>query len=186
MEQRLTREVYAASFLETSGLQLVRGRWLDERSPDEIVINQALARRLWPSADPLGTRVTTGDYDRQSHVVVGIVRDAAYLALRQRSDPFMFSPGTTGTILVRTSGPAAAMRRAAANAAARVDRRFAVSARPLSNGIGEELRAGRAMTSLAGGVCLLALLVTLGGIAAAAALSVVQRTREIGVRMALG
>jgi putative ABC transport system permease protein len=78
------------------------------------------------------------------------------------------------------------MTRAIANAAARVDPRLVVSAHPLTDGIAEELRAGRTMISLAGGVCLLALLVALGGIGAAAALSVAQRTREIGVRMALG
>ena len=176
----------SAGFLETSGLRLVRGRWLDERNREEIVINQALAARLWPSGDPLGARVTSGDFNRQSHVVVGVVRDTAYVALRQQSDPFMFRPGTVGTILVRTSGPAAAMTRAAASAAARVDSRFTVSARPLADGIADELRAGRAMISAAGSVGFLALFVALAGIAATAAQSVAQRTREIGVRMALG
>jgi predicted permease len=176
----------STSFLETAGLQIVRGRWLDERNSEEVVINQALAARLWPSVDPLGARVTSGDSNGRSHVVVGIVRDTAYIALRQYSDPFMFRPGTAGTILVRTSGPAGAMTRAAASAAARVDRRFAVSARPLSDRIADELRAARAMISVAAGVGFLALFVALAGVAATAAQSVAQRTREIGVRMALG
>ena len=53
-------------FFDTAGIALVRGRWFDERAAEEIVINQTLASRLWPSGDPLGARVTSGEFQRQS------------------------------------------------------------------------------------------------------------------------
>ena len=142
----------------------------------EIVINQALASRLWPSADPLGARVSSGEFNRQPHVVVGIVRDTPYMSLRQQADPFMFRPGTGGSILIRTAGPAAAVTRAAKVAVARVDHRLVVTARPLAEGVATELEDGRTMISAAASVGLLALLVALAGVGATAAQSVAQRT----------
>jgi putative ABC transport system permease protein len=176
----------SGTFLETSGMELMRGRWFDERAPEEIVINQTMASRLWPAADPLGARVMSRDFERRSHVVVGIVRDTPYVSLRQQADPFMFRPGTGGTILVRTAGPAATAARSVAEAVKRLDSRFLVSARPLADGVATELDEGRMMIGVAAGIGFLALLVALAGIGATAAQSVAQRTHEIGVRMALG
>ena len=176
----------SASFFEAAGMQLVRGRLFDERASDEIVINQSLASRLWPTTDPLGARVTSGDFNRSSYVVVGIVRDAPYRSLRERNDPFMFRPGTGGTILVRTAGPASSVVRPASDAGNRVDRQLVISARPLTDELASELQAGRTMTLAAAALGLFALLVALAGVAATAAQSVAQRTQEIGIRMALG
>jgi predicted permease len=173
-------------FFETAGLQLVRGRWFDGRSPEEIVINQTLAARLWPDADPIGARVITGDFNRRSHVVVGIARDVPYAALRHQSEPFFFRQGRGETLLVRTAGPAASVTRAVLGATSRIDRRFAASVRPIADGVSEELQAQRAVIFAASGVGLLALLVALAGVGASAAQSVAQRTQEIGIRMALG
>ena len=176
----------SASFFETAGVQLVRGRWFDDRATEEIVINQTLASRLWPSGEPLGARVTSGEFNRGSHVVVGIVRDTPYISLLQQAEPFLFRRGTGGSILIRTAGPAAVVTRAATGAAARVDPQFVVTARPLADGLAEELQKGRQVVALAAGVGLFALLVALAGVGATAAQSVAQRTQEIGVRMALG
>jgi hypothetical protein len=176
----------SASFFDAAGIRLVRGRWFDDRASNEIVINQALASRLWPSGDPLGARVISGDFSRLPHVVVGIAGDTAYRSLRQGSDPFLFRPSNGGTILVRTAGPATSVVRSAIGAVARVDPRVVVSARPLADGISDELDAGRRVITIAAAVGLLALFVALGGIGANAAQSVAQRTHEIGIRMALG
>ena len=176
----------SSSFFTTTDLPIVRGRALDDRVDDEIVINETLAARLWPSADPLGALVTSGDFDRRTHVVVGVVRDVPYVSLRQRDEAFMFRSGSTGTILVRTAGPAAALVRSVTSAAIDVDRRFQVTAHPLTDGIASELAGAQNVILAAGGLAGLALLLALAGVAATAAQSVTQRRHEIGVRMALG
>ena len=176
----------SASFFTTAEQQLVRGRWFDDRAGEEVVINQALAARLWPGADPLGARIMAGDFNRRSHVVVGVVRDTPYGALRYQGQPFMFRPGRGETILVRTSGPATGLNRAVVDAVARVDRRFTPTVEVVADGVAAELTQRRGIVQVAACVGLLALLVALAGIGATAAQSVAERTHEIGIRMALG
>jgi predicted permease len=176
----------SASFFTTAGQRLVRGRWFDDRAAEEVVINQALASRLWPGADPLGARITSGDFDRRSHVVVGVVRDTPYGALRYQGQPFMFRPGGGETVLLRTSGPATEARRAVESAIARVDPRFKPTVEVVADGVASELSQRQGIVGVAASAGLLALLVALAGIGASAAQSVAERTQEIGIRMALG
>ena len=60
------------------------------RGRDQRVARQPVVGR---TADPLGQRLTTGDFNRRSHVVVGVVRDAPYAELRHQHEPFLFRPG---------------------------------------------------------------------------------------------
>lgn len=173
-------------FLGVADLQIVRGRWFMDRSDDEVVINESLATRLWPDGDLLGKRLTTGDFNRRSHIVVGVVRDGPYAELRHQHQPFLFRPGRTGTILIRTAGPAAAIMRSATAAVKQLDARLVVSAALPAERIAQERGAGHRLISAVAGIGSLALLIALGGVAAIASHSVALRTREIGIRMALG
>ena len=173
-------------FLGVADLPIVHGRWLSGTSDEEVVINESLAARLWPDGSPLGQRLTTGDFNRQSYVVVGVARDDPYAELRHQHEPFLFRPGRSGTILVRTSGPAAGVARSATAVVKQLDTRLTVSAALPADRIAEDRGAGRRLVSAAAGMGGLALLIALGGIAAIASHSVSLRTREIGIRMALG
>jgi predicted permease len=183
---RLFLAEVSASFHTTAQQRLVRGRWFDDRAMDEVVINQTLAAGLWPDGDPLGARLIAGDFDRRAHVVVGVVRDTPYGALRYQGQPFLFRPGGGETILLRTAGPAADANRAVVEAVARVDRRFEPTVEIVADGVRSERTQRQGIVRVAAGVGLLALLVALAGIGATAAQSVTERTREIGIRMALG
>jgi hypothetical protein len=130
--------------------------------------------------------LTTGDVKWQSCLVVGIVRDGPYADLRHQHEPFLFRPGRAGTILIRTSGPAAAILRAATSTVRQLDPRLVVSAALPSERVAEDRGEGRRLVAAAGGIGSLALLIALGGVAAIASHSVALRTREIGIRMALG
>jgi predicted permease len=176
----------SSSFVETADVQVIRGRWLDERSTDEVVINESLAARLWPKSDPLGARLKSGEFNNAFHVVVGIARDLEYKTLRDRGDLLFFRPGRGGTILVRTAGPPSASIPLITDAVARIDRQLVVSTTPIVAGIADELRTGRLAIASAAAVGALALIMALAGIASIAAQSVAQRTHEIGIRMALG
>jgi putative ABC transport system permease protein len=172
--------------VDVANLQVVRGRWFDGTGDEEVVINESLATRLWPEGDPLGQRLTTGDFNRRSHFVVGVVRDTPYAELRHQHEPFLFRPGRTGTILVRTSAPAAAVTRVATAAVKQLDARLVVTASLPAERIAQEREAGSRIIPAVGGIGSLALLIALGGVAAIASQSVALRTREIGIRMALG
>ena len=172
-------------FAGVADVRVVRGRWLSGRE-DEVVINEALALRLWPEGDQLGKRLTTGDFNRRSHVVVGVVRDAPYVELRHQHEPFLYRTGLAGTILIRTSAPATAVARSAAAAVQALDERLAVETALPAERVEEDRAAGRRLIVAAAAMGALALLIALAGVAAIAAHSVALRTREIGIRMALG
>ena len=192
--------------LGVADVQIVRGRWLTDLE-DEVVINESLAARLWPEGDPLGKRLMTGGSNHpqdgrprgdarmivrsdpiepRSHVVVGVARDAPYADLRHQHEPFLYRPGRAVTILVRTSGPAAAVARSAAAAAKQLDANLIVEAALPAGRVEQDREAGRRLISTAAGIGGLALLIALGGVAAIASHSVALRRREIGIRMALG
>jgi putative ABC transport system permease protein len=172
-------------FPGVADVQIVRGRWLTVRE-DEVVINESLATRLWPDGDPLGKSLTTGDFNRHSHIVVGVVRDGPYADLRHQHQPFLYRPARAGTILVRTTGRAAAVTRSATAAVKQLDDRLTVEAALPAERVEQDRAAGRRLISAAAGIGGLALIIALGGVAAIASHSVALRTREIGIRMALG
>jgi putative ABC transport system permease protein len=177
------------SFFQLTNLAIVRGVAFEEGAHDEVVVNSALARQLWGDADPIGRRVTAGDFDRTSHVVVGVVSDAPFVSLQLRAEPFMFRPielSNGGSIAVRTSGPAAALTRVVTAAVGDVDPQLTVNVEGVADGIAEEIGAVRVAAGLVGGVGALAMLLALFGVGAVTANAVAQRTHEIGVRMALG
>jgi putative ABC transport system permease protein len=174
-------------FLAVADWQIVRGRWFTGNSDEEVVINESLATRLWPEGDLIGKRLTTGDFNRRSsYVVVGVVRDAPYAELRHQHEPFLLRPGRAGTILIRTSVPAVAVVRSATAAVKELDASLTVTAARPAERIAQEREGGRRAIAAAAGIGGLALLVALGGVAAIASHSVALRTREIGIRMALG
>jgi predicted permease len=178
---------------------LLRGRFFSvEDGPDSprvAIVNDAMARRLWPDRDPLGSRFKFGprESDRPWLTVVGVVGDMRRQGLETEPIPQMFqplaqSPSGNGILFVRTSSDdPLAMVGAVQAAVRRVERNVPLySVTTLEDRLGAYLTQRRFQTSLLIGFSVVALLMAAIGIYGLIHYSVTARTQEIGIRMAIG
>jgi predicted permease len=181
-------------YFETLGVPLVRGRAIlstDRRTlPRVAVINETMAR-LWGDVDPLGKRFTMQARVPQEFTVVGIVGDVRQYSVGSRPLAQFYTPisewGVGGEVLVRTSGEPTTYVDAVKAAVQAVDPQVpVVGFRTLETVRADRLTSPRVTTALLAVFALAALFITIMGLAAVIATSISQRTREFGLRMALG
>lgn len=181
-----------AEYFSTMGLRVMRGR---AYTPAEVtaaapvaLVSESMAREFWPGVDPLGR--TLEPFDGNSHVtVIGIVSDAITARLRELGASTLYRPMANlgaARILIRTSGPPEAMVPAIRDALQPLDARVRLDVNLIATGLQSELDEPRILASLAGALAALALGLAVVGIYGVTSFVAGQRTREIGLRIAIG
>jgi predicted permease len=182
-------------YFRTLGIPVQTGRSFTARdragAPPVAIVNRALARRFWPSTDPVGTRVLL-DAEPEPVEIVGVVGDAKLITLDETFIPLVYLPlaqryTARATLAVRTAGEPGSLlgpvRRAVSEVAPILPLSDLLTG---SEAIARSLWMPRAGALLLGLLGLLALFLAMSGVYGITAYTVVQRGREIGIRAALG
>ena len=181
------------TYFQTLGIHLQRGReFTDEdvrsgQSP--AVITHAMANRFWSEADPIGKHFRDGDGNW--HEIIGVVSDISSTHVGRVDGPLFYTPDSlvhlaAHSFVLRASGNLNSSVNAVREAARSIDKDAFVTVEPLEENVRRALEPARTGAWFSGAISLLVLIIAATGIYGMLSYNVIERTSEVGIRMALG
>ena len=189
-------------FFKTRRTPLLTGRDFNdadaEASLPVAILSETLARKLFGGGNPVGLRFQENDADERGHnyivEVVGVTREIQWRRPSDGTLPLLYRPvaqcaascAGVGTYEIRVAGALAETSKRLENVAATIDPRVILKCDPLSNAISDTVHRNRTMALIATSFGLFAGLLAMIGVYGVTSHAAAERTREIGIRMALG
>jgi predicted permease len=183
-------------FFRAMGLPLILGRTFDrrdtEKAPKVAVINQTMAQQLFPNESPIGKRFGEDPEPKNDVEIIGVVKDAKYGSLDEKPQPMAYYPYTQNLIgmwnlVVRFAGDERRVVADVHKAIKEVNRNLpVVEVAPLYDQVDRSLVKQKLMARLSTFFGVMALSLACIGLYGVMSYGVVRRTKEIGIRMALG
>ena len=184
------------TFFRTLGIPLLRGRDFteadDQHHPRAAVVNSNLAERLFPNGDAIGKSIRFGFMpDYENIEIVGIARNARIFNIRDATTPVIFLssfqyPHEWGGLIVRTKEAPEALAKTVGHEVESLGHEYVLRTRTVVQTISAELVEERVIAMLSGFFAALAILLASIGLYGLMSYAVTRRTREIGIRVAVG
>ncbi len=183
-------------YFRTIGIPILRGREFptaDRKGSQPVaIVNETFARAVFGKTDPVGHTITTDFANDKPKLIVGVAKDSRYFTLGEQQRLAVYEPyfahGEPINLhfLVRAAGSPAALVKPITDALSSLDSTAAIETKPMSGALGLALLPSQAGAVMLGAMGILGLMLAAIGLYGVLLFSVSRRTREIGLRVALG